>query len=204
MALFPLITFLVGDVVIVIVLWKLRTFNTPEDLLLYDSVLGAWIKADLIITILTNSSSSGLIAWKLWRMKESLPLSASRQRTMSWYLGVIIEMAALYVAVTLVYFISNLTGSTIQFIFEDNMAPAAGIAFMLINVRVGMGYATQPPSSGSDESSSDTLRTSRPAAGGPFRLPVHAVAIDTVHAVEQDGEYEMNHLRKPYARDNAE
>ncbi|KAL6301742.1 hypothetical protein BKA93DRAFT_738277 [Sparassis latifolia] len=80
-----------------------------------------------------------VIAWRLWHV-------GSAVQPFGWHktwriLAICIEGTVLDVTAMVVYFAVYEAGSHLQSMMVDILAPLSGISFMLINVRVGMGYA---------------------------------------------------------------
>lgn len=93
----------------------------------------------------------------------------------------LIEVAALYVGIIVLYFVVHLSGSPVQFFIQDAISPLSGITFMLINVRVGMGYSMHL-SPARPTTSEDRMNRSGAA------IMLHPVTINVTQTVVQDSE----------------
>ncbi|KZT66456.1 hypothetical protein DAEQUDRAFT_695621 [Daedalea quercina L-15889] len=94
-----------------------------------------------------------------------------------------VESAALYTTYTIFFFASYQSKSNLQYICIDTLCPIAGIAFMLINVRVGLGWAQRATPYA-------TSGTSFRRAGGALHigeaLAMRPVAVDITTVVHRD------------------
>jgi len=103
------------------------------------SEAGRWITSDCVFTLCTNLYCSVLIAWRIYKCN-----SSSRQyggQNLNSVLAIIVESAAIYTSWTIFFFASYQSQSNLQFIAVDAWPAMSGIAFMFINVRVGLGWA---------------------------------------------------------------
>ncbi|PCH44231.1 hypothetical protein WOLCODRAFT_138845 [Wolfiporia cocos MD-104 SS10] len=145
------------------------------------SQLNRWISADYAFTFTTNVYSSCGIAWRVWR---------ARQRSGSRYgggnlmrvLATIVESAAIYTSYTIFFFGSYQASSNLQYTAVDTLCPVAGIAFMMINVRVGLGWAQNAHPS----AASSGAITSRRTVEQSFAMRPVAVDISQVVQKEDD------------------
>lgn len=115
---------------------QLASFKPGEDL--FEPIQQRWITATGVFTLCTNVYSSSVIVWTIWRANRAI--ARVGRGNLKSTLGIVIESAFLYAAWTLLWFVSFEVGSNIQLFFVDVTPPVAGIAFMLINVRVGLGF----------------------------------------------------------------
>ncbi|KAF9447256.1 hypothetical protein P691DRAFT_760938 [Macrolepiota fuliginosa MF-IS2] len=104
-----------------------------------------WILVDLVFTICTNVYCTGLISWKIWSVSRAMR-EIGAESDFSHILSIVIESAAFYTSWMAVAFVLNLVKSPVEGLLIDSCPSVAGISFMLINVRVGLGWAsTQSP-----------------------------------------------------------
>ncbi|EPS94468.1 hypothetical protein FOMPIDRAFT_1134324 [Fomitopsis schrenkii] len=119
------------------------------------SEAGRWITSDCVFTLCTNVYSTSMIAYQVWRSHRRVKVySGTNVLSM---LAVFIESAALYTMWTMFFFIAYQSHSNLQFVAVDSWPAMSGISFMLINVRVGLGWAQ----SGSDQNFSSTAPPTR-------------------------------------------
>ncbi|CCM02394.1 uncharacterized protein FIBRA_04492 [Fibroporia radiculosa] len=105
----------------------------------YADYAGRWVTADCIFTFLTNVYCSLLISWRVWRSRSrAKPL---RNNSALGALAIIVESAAIQTVWNLIFFVLFQVRSNAQFIAIDLWSPMSGIAFMLINLRVALGWS---------------------------------------------------------------
>ncbi|KAL6299347.1 hypothetical protein BKA93DRAFT_608471 [Sparassis latifolia] len=145
---FPVSAFLGSVVCSVAVVYKLARFQLGRSIFDTDEV-DAWVESDWVLTMCTNLFCCVFIAWRLWRIhSRALPfIERPQSRGLYWILAVFIESAALHVGWTILFMVTYETDANLGFFIEDTWPPVSGIAFMLINIRVGMGYAMHAQSS---------------------------------------------------------
>ncbi|CCM00256.1 uncharacterized protein FIBRA_02286 [Fibroporia radiculosa] len=98
-----------------------------------------WITADYSFTFATNIYSSTLIAWRVWRASQaSGPYGGGNLRRL---LVTVVESAGLYTIYVVFFFAFYEATSNLQYTFVDTLCQIGGIAFMMINVRVALGWA---------------------------------------------------------------
>jgi len=93
-----------------------------------------------ILTLLTNVLCAATIAWFLWRTHTRVEPKVYRSFDLMRVLSTCIESAALYVIWAAFYLAVYIARSDLQYIVLDCWCPIAGIAFMLINVRVSLAF----------------------------------------------------------------
>jgi len=149
-----------------------------------------WITADYSSTFITNIYSSVMIAYKVWRTNQLAGQSYGGGNLMR-VLATIIESASFYTVYVVVFFAVYESDSNVQFTFIDTLCQVAGTAFMMINVRVGLGWAAQGSVS---QVSSSGLQSRRNADQSYVMRPV-AVDISTVvhqdDGLNQEMKYDM-------------
>ncbi|CCM03473.1 uncharacterized protein FIBRA_05606 [Fibroporia radiculosa] len=115
---------------------------------IFDTAAGQWITANCVFTLCTNVYSTGFIAWRIWRATRSAKQYGGS--SLMGVMGILIESAALYTAWTILFFVTYHTRSNLQYTFSETYCAIAGIAFMSINVRVGLGWAQRAHNDSSD------------------------------------------------------
>ncbi|KAH9934277.1 uncharacterized protein B0H18DRAFT_855057, partial [Fomitopsis serialis] len=98
------------------------------------SVLSRWITSSYAFTFVTNVYSTCGIVYRVWSAVVASP-GLGAQTSWSVPLGTL-----LYRSYTIFFFVSYEARSNIQYFCIDTLCPIAGIVFMLINVRVGLGW----------------------------------------------------------------
>ncbi|KAJ7135781.1 hypothetical protein C8R44DRAFT_769003 [Mycena epipterygia] len=103
------------------------------------------ITPTFVFTLVTNIYCTGAIFWKIWYIaKHSAPILA-QGTSLLHFVFMLVESAALYTAWALVYTVLHEVNSEAQFVFIHAFAPIAGIANSLIQVRMAIGKAIEPP-----------------------------------------------------------
>ncbi|GBE88938.1 predicted protein [Sparassis crispa] len=132
----PVCSFVVNVACYVIVVYQYAHYHMGQNV--FGASIGRWVTIDYVCSLCTNLYCCVLIVWRLWRVSHrSKPVVGT---CMLWTLSVFIESAAFDVAlmiVAMVLYELRLNVYTVA----DMMSPLSGITFMLINIRVGMGYA---------------------------------------------------------------
>ncbi|KZT01339.1 uncharacterized protein LAESUDRAFT_664142 [Laetiporus sulphureus 93-53] len=150
------------------------------------SAAGRWITSDCVFTLCTNVYCTFMIAFRVWRSHISVK-SYSGSNLMG-VLATFIESAALYTSWTLFFFISYQSGSNLQFTAVDTWPSMSGIAFMLINVRVGLGWA-QTSEKTTTRHTVSAVSGHRSGETSSFAMRPLAVNITTV--IDQEEDYEL-------------
>ncbi|KAH9924760.1 uncharacterized protein B0H18DRAFT_1104912 [Fomitopsis serialis] len=179
----PVMTILglcVSGIGIVYTLSRLKGGDT-----IFLSDVAHWITADYATTFITNIYSSGLEYEQTYRQ-------FIRRRELMRVLATIIESASFYTSTS--SFLRNLrVGLQPAVHFVDTLCQVAGTAFMMINVRVGLGWAVKGNNSVS-QASSTGLQSRRNVDQSYVMRPV-AVDISTVvhqdDGLNQEVKYDM-------------
>lgn len=99
-----------------------------------------------VFTFVTNVFCSTFIAWKIYHVNKAA--SNYSGQSLSSITGIIVESAALYTSWTIMFMAAYLAGSNLAFLFIDTLPAITAISFMLINVRIGLGWAQKIARSG--------------------------------------------------------
>ncbi|KAK0200867.1 hypothetical protein DFS33DRAFT_1355573 [Desarmillaria ectypa] len=155
----------------------------------FATVAGRWITSDCVFTLLTNVYSSSMIAWYIYRTHKAS--SAVGGSSLMSVLSIFVESAAIYTTWTTFFMITYLTKTNIQFNTVDFWPEAAGIAFSLINVRIGLGWA-QKAGTPSALRGPSGFRSGRGSVHGT-EIPLRPLAINISQAIVKDsGESQTN------------
>ncbi|KAG2119414.1 hypothetical protein DEU56DRAFT_928932 [Suillus clintonianus] len=90
------------------------------------------------LTLSTNLISSGLLAYRIWKMERNISSVRTSNRTLTPILRVLVDAAILYSVVlfpTLVCFILSNNG---QYVMLDMLMPIISIAFYMVLIRVAI------------------------------------------------------------------
>ncbi|KAJ7122113.1 hypothetical protein C8R44DRAFT_981392 [Mycena epipterygia] len=111
-------------------------------------VLVVNITPTLVFTLVTNIYCTGAIFCKIWNITRYSGCIRAQGTNLRDFLFMLIESAAFYTAWALVYTVMHQIDYEGQFVFIIALAPLAGIANALIQVRMALGKAIEPPTSG--------------------------------------------------------
>ncbi|KAF5350367.1 hypothetical protein D9757_011378 [Collybiopsis confluens] len=169
---------------------QLASFS--PDLDIFARQAGQWITSDCAFTLCTNLYSTIMIGYKIWRINRvTLGMSYGARNLLS-IMGIFVESAAIYTAWTIFVFVTYLSGSNLQFLGSDIWPYAAGISFMLINVRVSLGWAaTSRQKTFAALNVAETLATmtgEEPVFDHRNRFPMRPVAVNITQATETMGD----------------
>ncbi|EAU83063.2 hypothetical protein CC1G_12371 [Coprinopsis cinerea okayama7 len=109
------------------------TIHAPE--------ISKWVEANILITFITNLYCSSFISFFIYRIISRTGMNEKKYRSV---LSIIIESAALWSAYTIFCFTIYYMRSPLTLLSLDLSPAMAGISFMLINVRIGLGWDTTP------------------------------------------------------------
>ncbi|KAK0432694.1 hypothetical protein EV421DRAFT_2089207 [Armillaria borealis] len=187
---FPLGTLVGLTVCGVGITYQFAKYTPGQDV--FATVAGRWITSDCVFTLLTNVYSSSMIAWYIYRThKTSSAVGGS---------SIMVSLSLLHpgktclltsMTWTIFFMITYLTKINIQFNTVDFWPEAAGIAFSLINVRIGLGWA-QKAGIPSSLGGSSGFQSGRGSARGT-EIPLHPLTINISQAIVKDsGESQTN------------
>lgn len=167
----------VSGVGIVYTLSQLSVGNT-----IFVSKAAQWIAADYSFTFATNIYSSTLIAWRVWRANRRSGNTYGGGNLMR-VLATIVESAAIYTAWVVAFFISYEVTSNLQYTFVDTLCQVAGVAYMMINVRVSLGWAQTAHQSQGTSSAGGIASRRGPVDHSYVMRPV---AVDITRVVQKE------------------
>jgi len=149
---------------------------------IFATTLTHWVTACYACTFVTNVYSSCGIAYRVWLARQRMnPFSGLNLMDV---LVTMVESATIYTSYTIFFLGTYEAKSNLQFFTIDTLCPVAGIAFMLINVRVGLGWA-QRASTDLESSANDGFRRSGVTHTGPS-FAMRPVTVEVTTAVHQD------------------
>ncbi|TFK37421.1 hypothetical protein BDQ12DRAFT_750907, partial [Crucibulum laeve] len=132
---FPIFTLFGAAVCGIGITYQITQYKRGENVFI--SQAGHWITSLCVSMLCTNiyTCITGRI------MKINQQSTRHGDESLTSVVAIIIESAAIYTTWTIFFFISYLSKSKLQFIAGDVWSMISGISFMLINVRVGLGWA---------------------------------------------------------------
>ncbi|TFY53901.1 hypothetical protein EVJ58_g9182 [Rhodofomes roseus] len=122
------------------VCWRFSQYKIGDNV--YDGPIGRWVTADCFFTLATNVYCTVCISYRVFRTRfrsRKHPSLASPNLLSA--LAILVESAALHTAWNALFLGAFQRASTLQFTAIDVWSPVAGTAFMLINLRVALGWA---------------------------------------------------------------
>ncbi|KAJ7579079.1 hypothetical protein C8J56DRAFT_1110143 [Mycena floridula] len=160
----------------------------------FSSDAGRWITSDCVFTLANNLYSTIMIAWRIWSTNKTASGAIATGNSLKSVLAMFIESAVVYTTWTIFFFACYQSGSNLQFVSVDCWAVMAGISFMMINVRVGLGWA-QKSHMTSDRGAS--FSGARLQDSGGYRLRPLAVNIaqSVHHDTRTENDYELTVMR---------
>ncbi|KAJ7702702.1 hypothetical protein B0H17DRAFT_897880, partial [Mycena rosella] len=97
----------------------------------------AWITSFYALAVLLNTTTTGLMAFRLWWVDRTLSDRVPHPRFQNTIL-LLVESAALYFALQVVVLAAFVTRSNIQFLLMGSIPPIIGITFTMITIRAGL------------------------------------------------------------------
>ncbi|KAI0631824.1 hypothetical protein C8Q77DRAFT_1074777 [Trametes polyzona] len=143
-------------------------------------------------TLATNVYGTVSISYRIWTSNRALKHEHSAPGMgLTEALVIFIESAALYTAWTLFFLLSYSANSLLE-AFAFHCIPAAtGISFMLIIVRVGLGFNWSPGASGASVSMRKPPPSTRMHGEDPFPVPVRMISLNVTRTVEQETDFSL-------------
>lgn len=133
----PINLFLASFICITVQTYELSQFKPGESAKGCTLSISPLFTSSAMLTLCNNVTCCALIAYKLYAAHAQ---SKPHGRNLLWLLSVLVESAALYVLWTMAYLMSCATHSPLEMFFAYVWPDITGIAFMLINIRIGAGW----------------------------------------------------------------
>ncbi|KAJ8072546.1 hypothetical protein PM082_016105 [Marasmius tenuissimus] len=154
----------------------------------------SWVIADVVLSMFTNTYSTTLIAYRIWVTHRTSHahgrVSMTGSTNIMAALAMFVESAVLFSAWVLFFTSLYLAKSSLESLAEDNIAVMAGIAFSLINVRIGLRRSKNMSAHSTNVT---TQHSNRPGPGDvedlayPMRpMSVHVHQVKTVTSSTPD------------------
>ncbi|PCH34861.1 hypothetical protein WOLCODRAFT_79122 [Wolfiporia cocos MD-104 SS10] len=151
----------------------------PGDVI-FETVSARWMNSDAAFTLCTNLYGSVMISLRVWRAHQALKHCGGG--SLMGAVAIFVESAALYTMWTLLWLIAYHAKTNVQTTFADSWSAIAGIAFMLINVRVGLGWAL----TASQLNSILTIGTAVEESNHTSSYPMRPLTVNITRVVEDD------------------
>ncbi|TFK38844.1 hypothetical protein BDQ12DRAFT_682592 [Crucibulum laeve] len=169
------------------VTYQLTQFKPGENVF---PVISVWIMSDYAFTLCTNVYSTIMIAYRVWSINASSKKFGGPN--FNSVLGIVVESSVIYTSWTIFFFACYLSESNLQFIAIDAWSAISGIAFMSINVRVGLGWAQKAPQELSTHHPSVgmiTFRADRSGSENRNSFVMQPLAVNITRIVDKDSGY---------------
>ncbi|KAG2335436.1 hypothetical protein BDR05DRAFT_970821 [Suillus weaverae] len=98
-----------------------------------------WISAFYALTLATNLLSSGLLAYRIWKIERSIANSRTMKITTTNILRVIMDAAIVYSIALLCTLIGSVCSNNGSLVMIDMLMPIISIAFYMVIIRIAMG-----------------------------------------------------------------
>ncbi|KAJ7613303.1 hypothetical protein DFH06DRAFT_1484767 [Mycena polygramma] len=142
------------------------------------SNVAPWITSWFSLTLVTNVTCTGLIAYKIINTRQGfrglgIGIRVGHKDPLAASLIVIVESAAIYSATLIVLLVSYVCGSNVQYVIIDLIIPVIAIAFTMILMRITLNITSdlrEHSRSGTQGTTSDTVRL--PVSHGPLAVNV--------------------------------
>lgn len=158
----------------------------------------------IVFTFITNIFCSAFVAWKIYRVNSATTNYTGQN--LGSITGIIVESAALYTAWTIMFMAAFLAGSNLVHIFADTIPVITGIAFMVINVRIGFGWAVdlaksiekgatthsisfRPSGNAAANAVRSTDSDRQRGTGGATSYPMRALAVHVERSVVKEDDF---------------
>ncbi|KAJ3003658.1 hypothetical protein NUW54_g5194 [Trametes sanguinea] len=163
------------------------TVNKPTDSVFAKKITN-WVIGVVVSTLLTKVYGTAMIATRIYLVNKSLRKTGlmTGGRSILEILMIFIESSTLSTAWTIFFAVAYATKSSLQS-FPTGCSPAInGIAFMLITVRVGLGWDLQLGVTGSEDSP-------QTATLAPFQAyPLRTIRLTVTRTVEQETDFALS------------
>ncbi|CCM06755.1 uncharacterized protein FIBRA_09052 [Fibroporia radiculosa] len=118
--------------------YSLESGTTMSRLFVTNLIFVMWS----VFTLCTNVYCTVMIAWRIWYIHSAI---GGRRGSLMSVLAILVESAAIYTIWTIFFLIACKLYPDLQPLAYLLLSVVTGISFMLINVRVGMGWEEQAP-----------------------------------------------------------
>ncbi|KAG2107875.1 hypothetical protein BD769DRAFT_1366085 [Suillus cothurnatus] len=98
-----------------------------------------WISAFSALTIATNLLSSGLLAYRIWKIERNVANSLTTKITTTSILRVVTDAAILYSIALLCTFITLICSNDGPLVMIELLTPIISITFYMVIIRIAMG-----------------------------------------------------------------
>lgn len=97
-----------------------------------------WAAAFFALTIVTNLLSSGLLAYRIWKIERNVSAVRSKKSAMMPIVRILIDAAALYTVVLFILLVCFICSNNGEFVIADMLVPTISITFYMILIRIAL------------------------------------------------------------------
>ncbi|KAF7352525.1 hypothetical protein MVEN_01217500 [Mycena venus] len=153
-----------------------------------------WIVADSVFNLLTNVYSTGLIAYRIYTInaRMSIVTRVHGGDDLKSVMAILVESSALLSAWIVFHMITYSTKSALEIFVLNTLGTVSGLSFMLINIRVALGWGQTETISGS---STDRPNLVPPRVRMETQVDTH-VDMPTKSSTDNHNEYELDEVAK--------
>ncbi|KAG1726152.1 hypothetical protein EDB19DRAFT_1945314 [Suillus lakei] len=101
-----------------------------------------WMAAFFALTLATNLLSSGLLAYRIWKIERNVSTARTTKVTTTSILRMVIDAALLYSIALLCTLISSLRSNNGAFVMIGILTSIISIAFYMVIIRIAIGKST--------------------------------------------------------------
>lgn len=186
MIIFPMCTYIGLIVSGMLATYELTQLHIGDDV--FVSAENCWLTSASVFTLCSKLYCTGLIAWRIWTMGgDTEKMHVRGTRNLVRTVAIIVESGSLYTMWTILFIVTYQAHLNVQFTVIETWPFAAGIASMLINIRISMGWSQIVDVQMSDVSMSGDSQHPEAHAGAtrPFSItsshmsPVHPNRVST-------------------------
>ncbi|KXN85650.1 hypothetical protein AN958_10987, partial [Leucoagaricus sp. SymC.cos] len=118
--------------------------RATEGALVFVEDLGRWISSFFAFTLVTSTTSTFMIASRIWYLNNESIRAGQRGSNLHPVARVVVESGAIYSSMLIALLILYGQKSWFQYIIVDTLSSLIGIVFSVIIVRIGLGIAIDP------------------------------------------------------------
>jgi len=170
---------------------------TTREASFFEKELGRLIVVDSVFNLVTNIYSTGLIAYRIYAINSHAGLGRTQGGNLSSVVAIMVESSALLSGWIVFEMIVHGTKSSLDILVISTLGTISGISFMLINVRVALGWSDINRTLSSSRGS-DSINRAYPAAP-PTRVRMDTqvdMRVDMPRKSDTEDVYELDAVSK--------
>jgi len=143
----PFILLIIQMVSVVGLVYQFAKSHPSEQSIVLYSLSNPWVTTSLVTSMVISVYSTGMISWKIYLITGVLKKFSDRINggvPLMSVLAIIVESAALQMAITIAALVTYHVGFVGQVVFSGISPVVIGISTILIHARIGLGWAHEP------------------------------------------------------------